>query len=82
MATVNKTHEKTKEQEEKEGWGWFTAEQMKTELKWSKPGTQNLDTHAYMCVDSNAKEAGAKGLHPVCHCYLPNAGQGQATRRS
>ena len=39
VATVNKTHEKTKEQEEKEGWGWFTPEQMRTELKWSKPGT-------------------------------------------
>ena len=40
VCTVNKSFEKLKEQEQKEGWGWFTESQMKTELKWSKPGPQ------------------------------------------
>ena len=34
---VNKTHEKLHQKEEKQGWGWFTAAALKTELKWSKP---------------------------------------------
>lgn len=38
--TLNTSREKLKQFQNKEKWGWFTKQQMKDKLKWSKPKPQ------------------------------------------